>query len=104
MLCVAVASADIKAGMGIYYSPLTSRYIGVNCDQNNFGVPSMTPGLAANPCRDCPAGMQTSKSLNNSAAYYVSDGAGKEGFTNQMACVTTAGWGYNGRVATKVSA
>lgn len=63
----------------------------------------MTPGLAANPCRDCPQGLQASTSLNSSAAYWASDGAGKQGFTNQLACVTIAGWGYNGRIASKVT-
>lgn len=86
----------------MYFSPATNRYIAVNCDTNNYGAPSMTPGLAANPCRNCPSGLQTSTSINSSAAFWATDGAGKQGFTNQLACVTQAGFGYNGRVATKV--
>ena len=102
-LCVALSlpalSADIKAGQGMYFSPATSKYTAVNCETNNYGVANTTYGLAAYPCRDCPAGMQTSASLSASAAFKSANG-----FTSPMACVTKAGYGYNGRVATKCAA
>jgi len=88
--------ADILAGQGMYFSVATNAYRAVNCSSDNFGVANTTYGLAAYPCRDCPAGMQTSTSLPTSAAYYVS-----HGFTNPMACVTKPGYGYDGRVANK---
>lgn len=87
----------------MYFSAASNAYRGVNCDTNNYGVANTTYGLAAFPCRDCPSGMQTSTDLTNSNRYYVSD-AGKQGFTSPMACVTQAGYGYNGRLATKCPA
>jgi len=98
------AACYIKPGQGMYFSAASSSYRAVNCETNQYGVANTTYGLAAFPCRDCPAGMQTSTSLTSSNAYYVSDGAGKQGFTSPMACVTKAGYGYNGRVATKCPA
>lgn len=80
----------------MYYSVVSGSYTAINCDQNSYGVSSMTAGLAPNPCRDCPAGMQTSLDLPASAAYWASDGAGKQGFTSPLACVTRPGYGYNG--------
>lgn len=88
----------------MYFSAATNTYRAVNCDTNSFGVADATYGLAASPCRDCPAGMQTSTSLASSVAYWVSDGNGKQGFTSPMACVTLPGYGYNGRVASKCPA
>jgi len=88
----------------MYFSVSSNTYRAANCDTNSYGVSSITYGLSAYPCRDCPAGMQTSTSLPNSAAYYVSNGAGKQGFTSPMACVTKPGYGYNGRFATKCPA
>lgn len=87
----------------MYFSAASNTYRAVNCDTNNYGVANITTGLAAYPCRDCPAGMMTSNSLAPSSNYYVSD-SGKQGFTNPLACVTKAGYGYNGRVATKCPA
>lgn len=100
------AACYIKAGQGMYYSAASATYKGVNCDTNNYGVANKTYGLAAFPCRDCPAGMQTSTSLPNSALYWSTDGATpvRQGFTSPMACVTKAGYGYNGRVANKCAA
>lgn len=83
----------------MYYSPASKQYSAVNCSSNSYGVANTTYGLGAYPCRDCPAGMQTSVSLPSSAAFYFSEGD-VAGFTNPMACVTKPGYGYNGRVAT----
>lgn len=83
----------------MYFSAATGLFMAVNCSSNNYGVSNITYGLAAYPCRDCPAGMQTSTSLITSAAF-KSD----HGFTSPMACVTQMGYGYNGRVATKCPA
>lgn len=99
-----VPPADIKAGQGMYFSPATNTYTAVNCDSDSYGVTETTYGLAAHPCRSCPAGMQTSTSLPNSAACYASHGNGTQGFTSPLACVTNAGYGYNGRAATKCPA
>lgn len=68
---------------------------------HSYGVSQLTYGLAAHPCRDCPFGMQTSTTLPNSATYFATDSNGKQGFPNPMACVTKAGYGYNGRTANK---
>ena len=95
------AAADIGPGQGMYYSAVSSSFVGVNCDSNSYGVGSITAGLSANPCRACAAGMHTSLDLPSSAAYWASDGAGKQGFTSPLACVTKAGHGYNGFTATK---
>jgi hypothetical protein len=83
----------------MYFSPASKQYSAVNCSNNSYGVANITYGLGAYPCRECPAGMQTSVSLPNSFAFYFSEGD-VAGFTNPMACVTKPGYGYNGRVAT----
>ena len=83
----------------MYYSSATGKYVAVNCSTNNYGVANTSYGLAAYPCRDCPSGMQTSTSLPNSAAFKSDNG-----FTSPMACVTKAGFGYNGRMATQCPA
>jgi hypothetical protein len=88
----------------MYFSAATNTHYAANCDSNSYGVSDLTYGLAAHPCRDCPAGMQTSISLPNSAAYFVSHGGGVQGFTSPMACVTQAGYGYDGRVANRCPA
>jgi hypothetical protein len=88
----------------MYFSAATNTYYAVNCDSNSYGVANLTYGLAAHPCRDCPAGMQTSTDLPNSAAYYISHGDGVQGYTNPMACVTKAGHGYDGRTANRCPA
>ena len=80
----------------MYFSAATGKYSAVDCDTNNYGLADKTYGLAAYPCRDCPSGMQTSVSLENSNNYHADNG-----FTNPKACVTKAGYGYNGRVANK---
>lgn len=90
------SSADLQPGQGMYYSAVTNSYTAVNCDTNSYGVGSIRAGLAANPCMACPSGMHTSLDLPASAAYWASDGAGKQGFTSPLACVTRAGHGYNG--------
>lgn len=90
------ASCYLQPGQGMYYSAVTNSYTAVNCDSNFYGVGSITAGLAANPCKACPSGMHTSLDLSASAAYWASDGAGKQGFTSPLACVTRAGHGYNG--------
>ena len=83
----------------MYFSPASGTFRGVDCATNNYGEAKQTFGLAAFPCRDCPAGMQTSVSLTNSSRYKAT-----QGFTSPMACVTQAGFGYNGRVANKCPA
>jgi hypothetical protein len=81
----------------MYYSAATSAYRAVNCSSNNYGVANATFGLAAYPCRNCPAGMETSATA--SAAYLAANG-----YVNPLACVTKAGYGWNGRVANKCPA
>ncbi len=93
--CPLLACADIKPGQGMYFSPATNKYTAVNCASDNYGVSNTTYGLAAYPCRDCPAGMQTMATAPSSN--YKSD----NGYTSPAACVTKAGFGYNGRVATQ---
>jgi hypothetical protein len=79
--------------MGMYFSPATSKYTGVKCEKDNYGVTDTTYGLAAYPCRDCPAGMVTTTSAPSSP--YKKD----NGYNSPLACVTKVGYGYNGRVA-----
>jgi hypothetical protein len=80
----------------MYFSPATTKYTAVNCESNNYGVANTTYGLAAYPCRTCPGGMQTMASLAPSSTYKSDNG-----FTSPLACVTKAGFGYNGRVASQ---
>lgn len=98
----ACADADIKAGQGMVLSAVnsTSRFRALNCDNDSYGVSNTTYGLSSSPCRHCPSGMVTNISLPNSNAYWVVDGSA-QGFTSPMACVTQAGYGYNGRVASR---
>lgn len=97
-------TADVKPGQGMYYSVVSHSYMAVNCDSNSHGVAGITIGLAVNPCRKCPANMQTSLDLPASAAHWASDGAGNQGFISQLACVTVAGHGYNGMGTSKCPA
>lgn len=92
---------DIKAGQGMFYSPVTDSYWAVNCDSNNYGVFNKTSGLSAFPCKPCPAGMQARTDLTASLKYWATDGSGRQGFTHPLACVTQKGHGYNGRVGVK---
>lgn len=92
--------AVITPGQGMYFSAASNAYRAVNCDSNSYGVKDLTYGLAAFPCRDCPAGMETSTTAAPSSTFYTAG----SGFTSPMACVTKAGYGYNGRVATKCPA
>lgn len=91
-----LCAADIVAGQGMYFSPDTKLFRAANCETDNYGVSNKTTGLAAYPCRACPAGMQTSVSLTNSNTYHATNG-----FYDPKACVTKVGYGYNGRVATQ---
>lgn len=86
------------------FNAATGAFRAVNCDFNSYGVSNVTYGLAVLPCRDCPAGMLTNASVPSSAAYWASDGAGRQGFTSPLACITRAGWGWNGRTASKCPA
>jgi hypothetical protein len=95
--------ADINPGQGMYFSAATNAYRAVSCDTNNYGVANLTYGLAAFPCRDCPTGMETSKTATPSSGFYTVSSSGS-GFTSPMACVTKQGFGYNGRVATQCPA
>lgn len=87
--------AVIKAGQGMLFTASTNSYRAVNCDSGrNYGASNTTYGLAASPCRDCPANMITP----TSGDFYVKvDGEG--GSTSPLACKTEAGFGYNGRAA-----
>lgn len=89
-------AADIVAGQGMFFSPASGLFRAVNCSSNNYGVASKTTGLAAYPCRACPAGMQTDIALFNSNAYKAANG-----FHDPKACVTKVGFGYNGRIASQ---
>jgi hypothetical protein len=86
------------------FNAAAGAFRAVNCDSNRYGATNITHGLAALPCRDCPAGTQANTSLPRSAAYWVSDGAGKQGFISPLACVTRPGWDWNGRTASKCPA
>jgi len=92
-------TTDIKAGQGMYFSAASSTYRAADCLADQYGVSNQTYGLAAYPCRDCPAGMMTSTDLQNSNNYKAANG-----FTSPLACVTKAGYGYNGRVANQCPA
>lgn len=86
-------------GQGSYYSAPTGLYSAANCDDGaSYGLPSLMYGLQPSPCRPCPAGMVTSRLLPNSARFWASDGGSppRQGFTDPLACVTQAGWGYDG--------
>lgn len=85
----------------MYFSAATNSYLAVNCDNNSYGVGNITGGLAANPCRECPIGMHTSRDIPANGAYWASDAAGKQGFTSPLACVTKPGFGFNGLSAVK---
>jgi hypothetical protein len=90
----------------MYYSPESKLFRAVNCATNNYGVKSKTTGLAAYPCRACPAGMETSDSLaseNTDAGLAYAAFKATNSYTDPKACVTKVGFGYNGRVATQVS-
>lgn len=89
------------------YSRADNRFRAVNCDTNNYGVSAKTTGLAAFPCRSCPAGMQTFQTgypATSSQYFFTHPNFGSDaiqGFDDPKACVTLAGYGYNGRVASK---
>jgi hypothetical protein len=80
----------------MFYSPDTKLFRAVNCQTNNYGVKEKTTGLAAYPCRACPAGMETDDQNIPSKSYLATNG-----FIDPKACVTKVGFGYNGRVATQ---
>jgi hypothetical protein len=52
--------------------------------------------------RSCPSGLVASNSSSqypNSAAWWVNNVDGTQGFTSERACVTPPGWGYSSRIA-----
>jgi hypothetical protein len=101
------APADVKPGQGLYRSQAldgTTTWFAKNCDANSYGVKSVLYGRVVMPCRECPAGMVTSKdaaTFPNSASHYADNGDGTGGFTDPRACVSQAGWGYSGRSASR---
>ena len=104
LTCVALLpTPDVKPGQGLYRSQAldgTTTWFAKNCDANSYGLKSVLYGRVVMPCRDCPAGMVTSKdaaTFPNSASHFVDNGDGTGGFTDPLACVTQAGWGYSGR-------
>lgn len=80
------------------YKPTTQTFAAVNCIHNNYGVNAHTPGLSANPCRDCPTGLLTNATMTP-GLFVMDNGVG--GFTAPKACVTAPGFGFNGREAVK---
>lgn len=102
--CNLCDNTDIKAGQGLYATEVDGQlqFYARNCDNNTYGVKSLTYGLTPYACRSCPQGMVTSKdkvNYPNSASYYVDNGDGTGGFVDVRACVTQAGYGYSARQA-----
>lgn len=91
----AKTSCYIRRGQGSYQTP-AGAYYAISCSSNNYGVAGTTYGLNTNPCRDCPSGMQT-EGTAPSINFVDADTAG---YYDPKACVTKAGFGYNGRIAT----
>lgn len=94
----------ILPGQGLYYSTITGSWRARNCDSDSYGVSNITYGLTPAPCRDCPSGMtavNNATTFPNSTQYYygANSALGAEGFISALACVTKAGFGYNGRIA-----
>jgi predicted RNA-binding Zn-ribbon protein involved in translation (DUF1610 family) len=93
--------ADIKTGQGLYYVVRSGSWRARNCISDNWGVNATTYNLTLMNCRNCPINMITSTNAAtnpNSASYYVSNGDGTGGFSSKWACVTRAGYGFNGTV------
>lgn len=93
--------ADIQPGQGLYFTTLTNSWRAKNCITNSYGVSNKTFGLTPYACRDCPANMVTvnNASYPKSSAFFVDNNDTTKGFIDVRACVTVAGYGYNGRVA-----
>lgn len=89
-------SCYIQRGQAVYQSAAGFRV--VTCSSDNYGVTGTTYGVSAMPCRDCPTGMSTVG--GNALSDLYLDGT-TNGYYDGRACVTDAGYGYNGRVATK---
>lgn len=88
----------------MFYSQASRAFYAQNCDADNYGSPNITYGLSAYPCRDCVGGLVASTSYAKSNEFYVMDTGvtpARGGFTSPMACVTPAGYGYNGKSASK---
>jgi hypothetical protein len=101
------ASADscfIMAGQGLVYQASSGKFVATNCDTNSYGAANITYGREAQPCRQCPVGLVTSRELPNSAQFWASDGGGRQGFTHPMSCVTPAGFGMSARGGSKCAA
>lgn len=93
-LVAAVLNAtDIQAGQGLYYETITGSWRAKDCANNSYGVTNVTFGLAAAPCRSCPANMVASRSAaySTSAAYYTRNADNTGGFISPLACVTAPG-------------
>lgn len=88
----------------MYYSAASQTFYAANCDEDSYGGANITYGLAANPCRECPIGLVAQTMYPTSAAHYTMDTSvtpNRGGFTGPRACVTQAGFGYNGKVSTR---
>jgi hypothetical protein len=98
--------ADIEKGQGMYYvaSGASFVYKARECGTatagavaNSYGVNALKVyGLAQMPCKICPAGTEVTKNAGKIASYKAA-----KGFFNPLACVTKAGFGWDGRVATQ---
>lgn len=94
--------ADIVKGQGMYYvaNGTTKGYKARDCGitggvANSYGVTGdKVYGLAQTPCKLCPAGTQVDGTQSPS-----SDLLATKGFYGPLACVTKAGYGWDGRVA-----
>jgi hypothetical protein len=64
---------------------------------NSYGVnANQVFGLAQMPCKICPTGTEVTANAEKIALYRAT-----KGFFNPLACVTKAGYGWDGRVATQ---
>lgn len=73
----------------------------VACDENNYGADAEIYGLGVVPCRPCPTNMVTLALTDEASAGVVN--SDKTGFIKPEACLTQAGYGYDGVVSTQVS-
>lgn len=87
------------------YSPSSGKYTATWCASSSYGATSIMYGLSATPCNFCAIGMETRRDLVDKdatyKAFYSADSATTGGFTSPLACVTKAGYGYDGRIANK---
>uniref|UniRef100_A0A383VXC6 Tyrosine-protein kinase ephrin type A/B receptor-like domain-containing protein n=1 Tax=Tetradesmus obliquus TaxID=3088 RepID=A0A383VXC6_TETOB len=103
-------SCFIVKGQGMYYisDPTTKKmvYKAKDCGAgatgfvpDSYGVADKVYGLAQTPCKLCPAGTKVDTTQSPSNTYMVTSPS-NAGFFNPLACVTKAGYGWDGRAAT----